>query len=265
MHKLLFVGPTLPVHELLKRKIDSPIMKLSSCEQIDKHKHESPNTLFVLPPVSGGDLYTLRKYNSPFIVAIVDGYFENRVSVWHKEILYLLSQGIPVFGSSSMGALRAAELSVFGMTGIGKIYNDFACGVLEDDDEVTVAHGPGELGYPQISEAMVNIRYNFKNALDHGVLGQNEYDSLLEVAKETFYKKRNYGYIIRETIERYGFKETNFSGLHLWLQEHRIDQKKNDALELIANINCYNPIKHSTPLSKFEFQDTFIWNHSIKN
>ena len=34
----------------------------------------------------------------------------------------------------------------------------FATAVLEDDDEVAVLHGPEELGYPPLTEAMVNIR-----------------------------------------------------------------------------------------------------------
>ena len=34
------------------------------------------------------------------------------------------------------------------MKGIGRIIEDFRDGVLEDDDEVAVLHGPEELGYP---------------------------------------------------------------------------------------------------------------------
>ena len=69
-------------------------------------------------------------------------------TVWHKEILWAMAQGIHVFGAASIGALRAAELDAFGMRGIGRIYEAFRDGVLEDDDEVAVLHGPEELGYP---------------------------------------------------------------------------------------------------------------------
>jgi len=58
-----------------------------------------------------------------------------------------MAQGIHVFGAASIGALRAAELDVFGMRGIGDIYEAFRDGLLEDDDEVAVLHGPEELGY----------------------------------------------------------------------------------------------------------------------
>ena len=46
-----------------------------------------------------------------------------------------------------MGALRAAELHVFGMVGVGRVFELFRDGLLEDDDEVAVAHGPADSGY----------------------------------------------------------------------------------------------------------------------
>src|SRR6266446_2586246 len=94
-----------------------------------------------LPPVSQGDVYraAVRK---PLAIGIVDGYFDRVPAVWHKEILWTMSQGIPVYGSASMGALRAAELAECGMVGVGSIFEAFHSGALEDDDEVAVTHGP---------------------------------------------------------------------------------------------------------------------------
>ena len=70
----------------------------------------------------------------------IDGVFERVPAVWHKEILFALSEGVHVYGAASMGALRAAELDAFGMRGVGTVYRAYADGVLEDDDEVAVAH-----------------------------------------------------------------------------------------------------------------------------
>lgn len=69
-------------------------------------------------PVSQGDVYRAAQ-TAPDVIAIIDGYFEGVPSVWHKEILWAMSRGIHVFGASSMGALRAAELHSFGMRGCG--------------------------------------------------------------------------------------------------------------------------------------------------
>ena len=60
-------------------------------------------------PSAQGDVYRVAQ-ERPSAIGIVDGYFEGVLSVWHKEILWAMAEGIHVFGSASMGALRAAEL-----------------------------------------------------------------------------------------------------------------------------------------------------------
>ena len=82
----------------------------------------------------------------PQAIGPIDGYFDQRLSVWHKKILWALESGIPVFGASSMGALRAAELAAYGMTGVGAIFAKFHSGEWMDDDEVAVAHASDEHG-----------------------------------------------------------------------------------------------------------------------
>ena len=77
------------------------------------------------PPASEGDVYRTA-CKRPLAIGLIDGCFENVPSVWHKEILWALTQGIHVFGSASMGALRAAELETFGMIGVGRISNSTA-------------------------------------------------------------------------------------------------------------------------------------------
>src|SRR5437016_6011191 len=104
----LFIGPTL-------RRGDIPA-------ELDA---------FALPPAQQGDVYRAA-LNRPEAIGIVDGYFGGAPSVWHKEILWALSEGIQVFGSASMGALRAAELSSFGMRGVGRIFEMYRDVVLED-------------------------------------------------------------------------------------------------------------------------------------
>ena len=111
-----------------------------------------------------------RRSMRPAVIGVIDGYFEVTPTVWHKEILWAMAQGIHVFGAASIGALRAAELDAFGMKGIGRIYEDFRDGVLEDDDEVAVLHGPAELGYPPLTEAMVNIRATLAAAAREGII-----------------------------------------------------------------------------------------------
>ena len=99
--------------------------------------------------------------------------FESVGAVWHKEILLALQDGIAVYGASSMGAIRAAELAPFGMVGVGAIYEAYCDGRYTDDDEVALLQGPATFGYPAMSEAMVNIRATVARALHaHGFATQ---------------------------------------------------------------------------------------------
>src|SRR5438270_12966108 len=160
MRAVIFAGPTLPPHA-------RPI----SDSRIDWR-----------PPVRQGDVYRAA-LTRPAVIGIVDGYFEVVPTVWHKEILWAMAQGIHVFGAASIGALRAAELDAFGMHGIGRIYEAYRDGILEDDDEVAVLHGPEELGYSCLTEAMVNIRATLDAAVRNGVLTTDVAERLTAIAK----------------------------------------------------------------------------------
>ena len=130
-----------------------------------------------LPPAAQGDVYRVTQMR-PVAIGIIDGYFEGALAVWHKEILFAMAGGIHVFGSASMGALRAAELHPFGMRGIGRVFEAYRAGALEDDDEVAVIHGPPETGYLALSEAMVNIRATLAAAARDGLIGPATRDAL---------------------------------------------------------------------------------------
>src|SRR6516165_842500 len=85
------------------------------------------------PPVRQGDVYRTAR-SRPALIGIIDGYFETVATVWHKEILWAMAQGIHVYGAASIGALRAAELAEFGMKGVGAVYQQYRTGELTDDD-----------------------------------------------------------------------------------------------------------------------------------
>ena len=87
MRACVFVGPTLRAEDL-----------------------PPDDDIVVLPPVAQGRRLSRRRRRGRSAIGIIDGYFEGVLSVWHKEILWAMAEGIHVFGSASMGALRAAEL-----------------------------------------------------------------------------------------------------------------------------------------------------------
>ena len=60
-----------------------------------------------LPPASQGDVFRLVATSDARVIGIIDGHFNEVPSVWHKELLWAMSQGIHVLGAGSIGALRA--------------------------------------------------------------------------------------------------------------------------------------------------------------
>jgi hypothetical protein len=185
------------------------------------------------PPAAQGDIYRACLLR-PRAIGLIDGYFEGVPSVWHKEVLWALSQGIAVYGSASMGALRAAELDVFGMTGIGAIYDWYRSGVIEDDDEVALLHGPAEAGYVPLSEPSVNVRASCAAAVEAGVIDQAAAETVIGAARSLHYKERQWRAILDQPAHR--ARSGPVQGLADWLAEGRVDQKQRDALALIEAV-----------------------------
>ena len=212
------------------------------------------------PPVRQGDLY-LAALSRPAIIGVADGYFEIMPTVWHKEILWAMAQGIHVYGAASIGALRAAELTDFGMKGIGHIYRQFHTGRLTDDDEVAVLHGPAEIGYVQVTDAMVNVRATIDRALQLGVVEPAFAARLVSIAKSLFYKDRTYEAILKAATEQ-GLAPELVGRFANWLPGGQVDQKRIDASEMLEAITAH--ISNGViPLEvSYEFSHTFAWEEA---
>lgn len=156
------------------------------------------NAADYLPPVTMGDLYRLveTRARPGDRIAIIDGLFEQVPAVWHKEVLYALSRGIHVYGASSIGALRAAELHPFGMVGVGRVFEAYRDGMIVDDDEVAVAHATEADGFRALSTAMVSIRFGLEDMVVAGTLPADLAAELLARAKAQLYFQRHWGGVL---------------------------------------------------------------------
>lgn len=210
-----------------------------------------------LPPVTQGDVHrvTLQR---PSLIGIVDGYFDRVPAVWHKEILWALDQGIPVLGAASMGALRAAELDAFGMEGVGRVYEAFRDGELEDDDEVAVAHGLAEDGHRALSEAMVNIRATLAEAVDGGIVGGDTHDMVVDAAKSLYYADRTYRAAIATAAEA-GADPDELARLQVWIADAAVDRKRRDAEALLTVMRQRLVQGPTSVTTSFTFQYTDFW------
>ena len=210
-----------------------------------------------LPPVQHGDLIQIID-QKPNAVGIIDGYFEGAPSVWHKEILYALDQGVHVYGSASMGALRAAELHIFGMQGVGQIFEWYRDLVIEDDDEVAVLHGPAEVEFAVASEPMVSIRATLALAAEQGVIDAALQASLIDQLKETFYKKRTWRLVKEYAGER--LHGSALSRFESWIDRSRIDLKKEDAISMLTTMADAHRHTKTPYEAAFNFEWTNAWD-----
>ena len=215
-----------------------------------------------LPPAAEGDVYRVA-LKRPQAIGIIDGYFQSTPTVRHKEILWAMSRGIHVFGSSSIGALRAAELAVFGMEGVGAIFEFYRDGVLEDDDEVAIVHGPPEIGFLAGSEAMVNIRQTLRKAELVGIISKKLGTVLEKIGKDLFYPDRNYSMLLRGASE-YRLWEAELARFQQWLPTGQINQKREDALTMLRVMHRRLAQGLQPKTVSYSFEHTSMWETACR-
>lgn len=175
-----------------------------------------------LQPVAQGDILLAAHAFRPKAMVIIDGQFEDRPSVRHKEILWALAQGIVVIGAASMGALRAAELCPHGMIGVGLIFRWYRRWMLAPDDAVAIQSGPAELGFPPVTDALIDVQRTFSRLMRLGHISIAQRNSLTATARRMNFRDRSFDKILcaegwrREEISR--------------LRHQLVRQKKIDAL-----------------------------------
>ena len=180
-------------------------------------------------PVQRGDISAVLNKN-PRIIGIIDGVFHQQPAVSHREILDALKKGVTVIGGASMGALRASELDDFGMIGIGHVYNQYKKCFIESDDDVAVAINPVTM--EQLSDSLVSMEYNFKKALDKGIISKEEFNDLIETAKSIFYPKRTYTLLLNMVQ----IHPAKIAVIEKFLIEEGIDIKRQDAIDVLEYI-----------------------------
>jgi hypothetical protein len=213
-----------------------------------------------LPPVQLGDVWRITQ-EQPAAIGIIDGYFDHVPAVWHKEILYALACKIPVYGSSSMGALRGAELASFGMMPIGSIAAAYCSGEINSDDEVAMVHASSEYGYRPLSEPLVNVRSTVAAAIAQRVLSEGSGKLVIETARSLFYPDRAWEHLLRLVP----FRQNELSAFRAWLPRGRIDQKRADAMALLKRMGSDLATSGGKAvLAAPEFTPTVLWSELVR-
>ena len=182
-------------------------------------------------------------------IGLIDGHYQQVGAIWHKEILFALSSGVAVFGAASMGALRAAECEPFGMIPIGDIATRYCSGELFDDADVALTNGPAELGFPPLTEPMVDVEATITHLLAAGLIGDAMARDIEAAARAIFFADRT-----EEAI----FERLNAPDLGRLYAAHRVSQKTRDALELLETLKTWDAPAAGAP-ADWRFSNSPFW------
>ena len=191
----------------------------------------SPDVI-VLPPAAMGDVLGAANRYRPHAIGIVDGTFLSNMSVFHKEILYAMDQGIWVLGASSMGALRAAECDAYGMIGVGNIYAQISSGAIEDDDEVALTHADAAQGFRALSDALVTIRAAVGSAVGSGLVSPDEGSRLVSMQKDRWFPDRRLSSVSLDAMTL-GIDPERCERIREFMRTSVVDPKRDDAIALL--------------------------------
>lgn len=223
----------------------------------------APATLLIAPPIRQGDLVRLLHGDLDIAaVGIVDGVLRSSPAVSHKEILWAISLGIPVAGAASMGALRAAECERYGMLGVGRVFEDYRDGLLEDDDEVVLAHEfcPAEGRYTRLSEPLCNIRYTLERAINEEIIAATTRDAALEHLRRRPFWQRSLRACV-DYLRDFADGAAEGAALADWLTTGHayVDQKKLDAMTLVDSLAAIAESPRGNAERDWKFHTTYTW------
>src|SRR5438552_4242895 len=208
-------------------------------------------------PAQLGSIYLAAKSGYK-VIGLIDGIFGNVPNVWHKEILYALDHGCVVCGSSSIGALRAAELHAYGMHGIGLCYRLYRAGVITDDDEVAVLHGDATVNYAHFSEPLVNARLTLRKLRRHTFLSPDQEQEAVTRFKALHFSLRTFAEYKRILISAFGADEGN--RIQTLFQSHYRDLKREDAGQLMRYVLSLTAARPGSAV----FLRTSSWRHQFE-
>lgn len=210
----VFVGPSLPLQQRVRL----------------------PQERFDLrPPAARGELAALNETKLPgtSIVALIDGLMVGAYGPSIDETRILVESGHIVFGASSLGALRAAELCSHGMLGVGWVYKQFVSGALHCDSDLLAALYGDRSGNP-LTVPQVNIIYGLRELVRGGELSLRHAELLEGKLRRLTYQERTSN-AIRDIVASCGLSDQ----IHSYLLSDQANVKMKDALQCLLLISRF--------------------------
>lgn len=163
----------------------------------------------VVAPLATGDLtgYVEAGYST---ILIVDGVFDQSLAVTVTEIRECIGRGARVFGSTSMGALRAVEAAPVGMVGLGSIFQLVSRGEIVSDADLALSF---TTEFRALTVPLVNLRYLCR----HLAWATGAYDELsrfYEAGRSMHFSERTFE-SLEDAAAQHGGKVTDLVVSHL--------------------------------------------------
>jgi hypothetical protein len=118
------------------------------------------------------------------------------------------------------------------MLGHGKIFEGYASGILKDDDEVAVVHGPAEANHIALTDAMVDIRHNVAVAQTENLFSSAEAENIIAHAKSCHFKNR----LLADSVAAIFGPSQLPPEIARWLALRKVGLKEIDASDTLKNL-----------------------------
>lgn len=179
------------------------------------------------PPVGRGDLDDLG--DADLTVVLVDGYLVHRHPPSPTEVFRLVQRGVTVWGCSSLGALRAAELRHHRVSGSGWVFDRVVDGTITADDELVAELDPRT--NLACGVFLANLRFGLDVYLDAGHITECQRDDLLRRVGEWHFAARTVD-AVRGAALSVGLESPTIDALL------NMDVKRADAVRLIGQLTA---------------------------
>lgn len=220
-----------------------------SLREIPKHE------VAIYPPARLGSIWRAVERGHRRI-GLIDGAFGAYPAVWHKEILYALSQNCTVIGGGSMGALRAAELWPMGMIGRGAIWRLYRRGSLVSDADVALLHADTYSKHLEITVPLVDLRFTLRRLRRRGEISTNTEARAIAALSDIHFTERTWGAM--DITLHTAFPNM---GLGALIRTNRVRRKEMDALSVIEALQ--DP-RVKSPVPNWTFPVTSFWKHQFQ-
>lgn len=139
------------------------------------------------PPARRGDLDAVDESKVAEVV-LIDGVMVYGHPPSPMEVHRLAERGVRVLGASSLGALRAAELTGYGVEGVGWVFGQVRSGQLTADDELLARLDP-RTGRAE-TLFLVNLRYAARQLVLAGALSSDKAGLFLSSVAALYFEAR---------------------------------------------------------------------------